>query len=873
MAQDILVNYKSNVSDLTNQLKIVVERMDRLEAESKASAKGVDTLTKSVDKLDKELASTGKSTATATKNIKDFSKSAKTEIGGVGSVVGTIGASIATTLGAAFSVAAILQFSKVAVNAFLESEVNANKLKFAITVLGGESDAVFNKLIKQSQELQKITIFSDDSIQQAQAALRAFDLTGAQIEELIPKLADFATVSQQSIESAAQMIGQGLEGAGREFKKYGIEVSATASRQENFNKILAGFGKFAGAAENATNTLTGQLEQAKNRADELQESIGQKLAPSFVRARVAILEAAEGIVQAILNIDESVIKLFKTLGLAPAELAKASNSFELFSESILDQVNGAKTLAEFEEVALKLRNDQTLAISKQQAIVDKLQEAKEKAQAREIVNLEEVKSLNEAIALQQNTNLQNEISKLNIIEDILTKQSAVRKATSKSAVDDKRIPGIEKEIELIKSLGAQYSDLFELLDQPKKSQLLQLAVTAQIDNEADILAKIKILEGILEENKIEIPIAVDDKEAIQDTELRFNQLKQTLEDKDITVDISIDNNALETLRTEVAKLAVELKQEMTIPITLEVPDDRKNVKFNTGLEDVARTELEIWIEHNGEILNESVRLLNELNSLYDSFAEVQIQRIEEDLEAQLKVFDAKEDANEESLEKRRISEKEFLKAQKENEAARVQAEAAAAKKINDIKRRQFNLDKIAALAEIAIATAKNIASAENIALIAVYAALGAAQAGVVAAQPNPYRKGTKSAKAGLALVDEEGTEAILRGSGRLTTLERGDKVLTAPKTKTYGAALDAMMGNRWNTYVSNTYIAPQLEKQRKKNEAEKSKTFAQNITESIYINKASGRGDFFLEQMAKQGINIKNVDDFKDNTRISYKQR
>ena len=70
---------------------------------------------------------------------------------------------------AAFAVREVINFAKEAVNAFAKAESQVNQLKFAITKIGGESDAAFGKLITQAKELASITFFDDEDIAQAQA--------------------------------------------------------------------------------------------------------------------------------------------------------------------------------------------------------------------------------------------------------------------------------------------------------------------------------------------------------------------------------------------------------------------------------------------------------------------------------------------------------------------------------------------------------------------------------------------------------------------------------------------------------------------------------------------------------------------------------
>jgi tape measure domain-containing protein len=68
------------------------------------------------------------------------------------------------------------------------------------------------------------------------------------------------------------------------------------------------------------------------------------------------------------------------------------------------------------------------------------------------------------------------------------------------------------------------------------------------------------------------------------------------------------------------------------------------------------------------------------------------------------------------------------------------------KQVRAIKRKQAILDKLAAISQIAISTAVNVAQASNpllAATIPFIIASGAIQAGIVLAQPVPYAKGTK----------------------------------------------------------------------------------------------------------------------------------
>jgi len=321
--EDILIRYRADVSQLESDINKVIQSQEELtqatQQNTQAQQKAVTSAEfaakkraqlleqeqqkliklrdaqklafdpKVIDKYNSQIAESQKriellgGSAEKSKNIfANFSNQAIDQFKG-----------IALAAAGAFSIQSIIAFSQNAFNAFLQAESAANKLKFSIVDIGGATEAAYDRLIKQSNELQAITVFGDDDIQNAQAALANYGLAADQIEALIPKLLDFATVTGSDLQTAVSQIGTGLEGAGREFKKYGIEVDAAKSRQENLNVILQGFEKFAGNAANAANTISGRYKQQQNVINDLEETIGERLAPSFLKIQTFALKALE----------------------------------------------------------------------------------------------------------------------------------------------------------------------------------------------------------------------------------------------------------------------------------------------------------------------------------------------------------------------------------------------------------------------------------------------------------------------------------------------------------------------------------------------------------------------------------------------------
>lgn len=245
MADQILVEYRAGVEGLKADFKTVESSMHKVESTAKKSA----------DATAKHFKQAGSS-------IKDAASE------------------IALQLGVAFGVSQVIAFGKESVKAFLEAEVNANKLKFAITKIGGEGETAFRKLIEQSAKLQKISIFSDDSIQNAQTQLATLGLNSKQIEALIPKVLDLASATGQDLNSATQSIIQGINGQTRSLKAVGLEFTATGDKTQNLSILTEKLNKFVGATGDALNTTTGKAKRFENAIDDIKESIGEVIVKS-----------------------------------------------------------------------------------------------------------------------------------------------------------------------------------------------------------------------------------------------------------------------------------------------------------------------------------------------------------------------------------------------------------------------------------------------------------------------------------------------------------------------------------------------------------------------------------------------------------------
>lgn len=228
-------------------------------------AKGTKELLTNITALDTKLKKVDATVGQHQRNVGNYASS----LGDVKSGLLEIG----QAMGLAFGVTEIISFGKESVHAFLEAEKNATDLKNAVK---GNS-IVLDKLIKQSETLQDTSIFSDDDIQIAQKQLSIYGLTSKQVEDLTPKIVDFASKMGYDLATATDKAIGAINGQTKGLKESGLQFKDTGDRLENYNLLTKKFNTFQGASAEALETTIGKAKRLGNAWDNIKESIGEYL--------------------------------------------------------------------------------------------------------------------------------------------------------------------------------------------------------------------------------------------------------------------------------------------------------------------------------------------------------------------------------------------------------------------------------------------------------------------------------------------------------------------------------------------------------------------------------------------------------------------
>jgi hypothetical protein len=186
-------------------------------------------------------------------------------------------------VGAAF---AGFSFAQI-VQATAEAEAAFGQLKNAVETNGGAAGKTADELANVASELQSITTYGDEAIQQMQALLLRFKGIGeTRFDEATRATLDLATALGQDLQSAARLVGLALDNPAEGLSRLSRVGIAFTKDQKEVIKALVESGRtaeaqgiilrelesrFGGAAEAARGTFAGAMQGVKNAFGDLLE--------------------------------------------------------------------------------------------------------------------------------------------------------------------------------------------------------------------------------------------------------------------------------------------------------------------------------------------------------------------------------------------------------------------------------------------------------------------------------------------------------------------------------------------------------------------------------------------------------------------------
>lgn len=186
--------------------------------------------------------------------------------------------------GGALAGAALVKFGKDSVAAFTEAEQSSAQLDLALKKFPKTADVTRASFDKLNTSIMRKTGVDDDALASGQAVLAQFNLTGKQIQDITPLLADYATKTGKELPAAATDLGRAFMGNTRALKALGINYKATGDKakdQAAIQQLLK--DKIGGTAEAMGNTASGKVKILQGEFSNLQETAGSKLVPALIK--------------------------------------------------------------------------------------------------------------------------------------------------------------------------------------------------------------------------------------------------------------------------------------------------------------------------------------------------------------------------------------------------------------------------------------------------------------------------------------------------------------------------------------------------------------------------------------------------------------
>lgn len=888
MADNVVVKFTADVQDIKARLA---------------------ELERSLSKAQGTAETTGKKINDSFKNGSDGVKNIGKEVEGTSNAIGgklnEAVTSIGTSIIAAFAVERVIEFGKESVKAFQEAELNAIRLKTAVQVNGGLSGD-FEKLIKQSEELQTKSIFSDDEIQRAQALASQIGLTSDKVEEIIPVIADFASATGKDLNEALNNVIQGMNGNGRELRKYIGTLDDSLSSTEKLDEITRRLNqKFEGQAEIIGNTAAGAMKKYENAVDDLQESLGEKLSPVIENIKIGMLSFVNdlisfpGLIKSVFSggAEESTLEFFnrqyefaKRSTKALDDAALSQENYRIGNEILRRTRERNATNPESDEYeAISRGLTQALAIQKAyteeiKRRADAVKKAKEGEEDLTKISTDELKKRLKVLSL----------STLRTDQDQADK---IREILAKRAENEKKI--FE---EIVKNREDASKKLTELAKQSEASAELTTAKDPIDELEKERKQRIKNVESIFDASKLEAADFANLAAAKENITKEFDARIKAERDKQAEARKTSEQKNLEDIfKTEsefIDSTAEKRKQKLIEEFNAKgvftkeaqeklngeldkIDEDsaqrRLSIAKQLGL-DISKGEKELTDAQKKEIdkrvkdfTEEQQKKLAELDKLFtkigafgsvvsqslelfNTLGQAQIESIQEQADAALSAYDDELTALEDKNRQKIISDREYEKQRNDLLAKRKKTEEDFAKQQKDIQRQQAEANKLNSIFNIIINTAQGVTAqlaVGNIILASLVGALGALQLATVAATPIPkFKDGTPFVDSNTA---PQGRDTIP------AYLDRGERVITREDNKKNWKIYEAIRKNNFEQFVAYNYTAPALREHKRRIEEQKGKDFASNIATSLMATGGLTAND--MRRIAEKGTEIRNSDE------------
>lgn len=184
---------------------------------------------------------------------------------------------VASQIGLAFGIGAIVKFGEQSVQAFAETEQSAMLLNNTMRTLG-ISESQINQTERFVDDLERATHYDDSEIRKAlqDLTLKFGDANVAM--KILTVSMEASRAKGEDLSTTTNKIALGLLGNTRGLKDFGIVAKDNTTQMEILNDI---YKKTSGSIATFGDTAVDSSENLKNSLDNLKETIGSSLSPAI----------------------------------------------------------------------------------------------------------------------------------------------------------------------------------------------------------------------------------------------------------------------------------------------------------------------------------------------------------------------------------------------------------------------------------------------------------------------------------------------------------------------------------------------------------------------------------------------------------------
>jgi hypothetical protein len=251
---------------------------------------------------------------------------------------------LAGAFGIAFGTRAVVNFAKVSLKAFQESEAQQQRLARLLQVTNDASAAQIAILTRQADALEQLGVVSAGSITQVQSQLATFDLQILTINKLTPAILDYVTAEKgaaataDDFKAATNGLAQALNGNFASLTKTGFvlddvtkELISTGTESERAAAIVKVLDStYKGFNRSLRDTPSGQFIILANAADDARVIIGEGLTKAIKSAfGGGDIESANKNIKEMGQVISDIIQGLGTMTGAVVKLVQATDKLTL----------------------------------------------------------------------------------------------------------------------------------------------------------------------------------------------------------------------------------------------------------------------------------------------------------------------------------------------------------------------------------------------------------------------------------------------------------------------------------------------------------------------------------------------------------------